>query len=54
MQGITERGPAPLTRTPPLRKRISWTVLLLGMAGACIAFFGLMLKILLSGIKLPV
>ncbi len=42
-----------LTPLPPLRKRISWTFVLLVAAGASTAVVGLLLKILLSGFRLP-
>lgn len=55
MQDII-RGPAPppMSRPlPPLRKRISWTFVLLAAAGASTAVVGLLLKVLLSGFRLP-
>lgn len=51
---IRQPAPPPMASPlPPLRKRISWTFVLLVAMGASTAVVGLLLKIVLSGFRLP-
>lgn len=51
---ISQRPPVVAPRLPSLRKRVSWTFVLIAAVGASMATVGFLLKILLSGFRLPV